>query len=68
VKKPVSKFAFQMHNLQRYNEVKWGLGAKAREQTEGFRQTVKNVDANLGLSRFLKNTVPPLWVGLRIVV
>jgi hypothetical protein len=57
-----------MHNLQRYNEVKWGLGAKAREQTEGFRQTVKNVDANLGLSRFLKNTVPPLWVGLRIVV
>ena len=45
-------------------EVKWGVGAKLREQTLGFRQTITNLDGQLGLSRFFKTAVPPAWQKL----
>ena len=37
------------------------MGAKLREQTAGLRTTLANLDDNLGVSRFVKNTVPPMW-------
>ena len=46
-------------------EVKWGVGAKLREQTKGFRQTIVNLDGQLGVSKFFKNTVPPAWGKLQ---
>ena len=46
-------------------EVRWGLGAKIKEQTEGLRQTVMNLDGRLGISKFFKNTAPPLWAKMQ---
>ena len=46
-------------------EVRWGLGAKIKEQTKGLRQTVVNLDGQLGVSKFFKNTVPPLWAKVQ---
>ena len=46
-------------------EVRWGLGAKIKEQTEGLRQTVMNLDGQLGISKFFKNTAPPLWAKMQ---
>lgn len=45
-------------------EVRFGVGAKIKEQTKGFRQTIVNLDGQLGVSKFVKNTVPPLWAKL----
>ena len=46
-------------------EVRWGVGAKIKEQTKGLRQTIVNLDGQLGVSKFFKNTVPPLWAKLQ---
>ena len=46
-------------------EVRWGVGAKIKEQTKGMRQTVVNLDGQLGISKFFKNTVPPLWAKIQ---
>ena len=46
-------------------EVRWGVGAKIKEQTKGLRQTVVNLDGQLGISKFFKNTVPPLWAKIQ---
>jgi hypothetical protein len=45
--------------------VRWGVGAKIKEQTKGLRQTVVNLDGQLGISKFFKNTVPPLWAKIQ---
>ena len=45
-------------------EVRFGVGAKIKEQTKGLRQTIVNLDGHLGVSKFVKNTVPPLWAKL----
>ena len=45
-------------------EVRFGVGAKIKEQTKGLRQTIVNLDGQLGVSKFVKNTVPPLWAKL----
>jgi hypothetical protein len=46
-------------------EVRWGVGAKIKEQTKGLRQTIVNLDGQLGVSKFFKNTGPPLWAKLQ---
>ena len=46
-------------------DVKWGVGAKLREQTKGFRDTIVNLDEKLGATSFVKKVVPPAWAKVQ---